>query len=217
MAVMDTLSRGRPTPVLGHSKGGSLMIQLADAQPYRFTHVVNLDGIPYTPPSARRRRARAHEDGRPARSRGWLDHRRRTAYTSRKPGTFEELAERRARMNPRLSIEWLRHLVSVGAREDADGWRWKIDPSMRFGGFGPWRPEWTLLKLPGLPMPFLGDARRRSWRRWAGAPCPSEVFPYLPARRPLRDPRRRRPLRAHRAAATGVAEMVLDFVGTRPA
>ena len=27
---------------------------------------------------------------------------------------------------------------------------------MRFGGFGPWRPEWTITRLPGLPMPFLG-------------------------------------------------------------
>ena len=24
-----------------------MMIQLADAQPYRFSHIVNLDGIPY--------------------------------------------------------------------------------------------------------------------------------------------------------------------------
>ena len=64
---------------------------------------------------------------------------------SASPGTLDELAERRGRMNPRLSPEWLRYLVTVGAREDADGWRWKIDPSMRFGGFGPWRPEWSML------------------------------------------------------------------------
>jgi pimeloyl-ACP methyl ester carboxylesterase len=59
-------------------------------------------------------------------------------------------------MNPRLPIEWLRYLVSVGAIEHPDGWRWKLDPSMRFGGFGPWRPEWTAARLPGLGMPFLG-------------------------------------------------------------
>ncbi len=58
-------------------------------------------------------------------------------------------------MNPRLELDWLRYLVTVGAREDDDGWRWKIDSSMRFGGFGPWRPQWTLYKLPGLSMPFL--------------------------------------------------------------
>ena len=45
MAVMDAITQ-QPAPVIGHSKGGSLMIQLADAQPYRFSHLVNLDGLP---------------------------------------------------------------------------------------------------------------------------------------------------------------------------
>ena len=62
-------------------------------------------------------------------------------------------------MNPRLSIEWLRYLVTVGGREDADGWRWKIDPTMRFGGFGPWRPEWSMMRLPDI-----GDAGARRAR-----------------------------------------------------
>ena len=47
MAVFDHVSPGRPVPVIGHSKGGGMMIQLADAQPYRFSQLVNLDGIPY--------------------------------------------------------------------------------------------------------------------------------------------------------------------------
>ena len=58
-------------------------------------------------------------------------------------------------MNPRLGHEWLRYLVSVGARRDADGWRWKIDPELRFGGAGPWRPAWTLRWLPEFPRPLL--------------------------------------------------------------
>ena len=48
LAVFDHVSPGRPLPVIGHSKGGALMTQLADAQSFRFTHLVNLDGIPYT-------------------------------------------------------------------------------------------------------------------------------------------------------------------------
>ena len=32
--------------VIGHSKGGSLMLQLADALPHRVSHLVNLDGLP---------------------------------------------------------------------------------------------------------------------------------------------------------------------------
>jgi pimeloyl-ACP methyl ester carboxylesterase len=154
MEVMDRITTA-PAPVIGHSKGGGLMIQLADAQPYRFSHVVNLDGIPgkqRLPDVSERERTRMIA----ADIVGWLDHRRTTATNSRKPGTIEELAQRRRAMNPRLSMEWLCHLVTVGAREDPDGWRWKIDASMRFGGFGPWRPEWTITRLPGLPMPFLG-------------------------------------------------------------
>ena len=58
-------------------------------------------------------------------------------------------------MNPRLSEEWLQYLVTVGAREDPDGWRWKIDPTLRFGGFGPWRPEWSMMRLPDIGVPVL--------------------------------------------------------------
>ena len=110
---------------------------------------------------------------------GWLDHRRTTSIASRKPGTLEELARRRGRMNPRLPFEWLCHLVRVGAREDVDGWRWKIDPTMRFGGFGPWRPEWTITRLPGLPMPFLGVLGQEQEEMGWGT-NPKHVLPYLP-------------------------------------
>lgn len=177
MAVMDHFT-DRATPVIGHSKGGALMIQLADAQPYRFTHLVNLDGIPF-----RRNLPDVSEHERTKMMgsdvAGWLDHRRATSTARRKSGTLEELARRRARLNPRLSIEWLCHLVTVGAREDADGWRWKIDPTMRFGGFGPWRPEWTIQRLPGLPMPFLGVLGREQEEMGWGTD-PKDVMPYLP-------------------------------------
>ncbi len=177
MAVMDSVTQ-RPAPVIGHSKGGALMIQLADAQPYRFSHLINLDGIPY------RRRipdVSDHERTRMMASdiTGWLDHRHTLSDASRKPGTLEELARRRGRMNPRLSFEWLCHLVSVGARHDPDGWRWKIDPSMRFGGFGPWRPEWTITRLPGLPMPFLGILGNEQEEMGWGTD-PRKVLPFMP-------------------------------------
>ena len=58
------------------------MIQLADAQPYRFSHLVNLDGLPSkrrVPDVAEHERTRmvAGEIS------GWLDHRRRTADLAR--------------------------------------------------------------------------------------------------------------------------------------
>lgn len=178
LAVFDHVSPGRPVPVVGHSKGGGMMIQLADAQPFRIKSFVNLDGIPYAsvvPDVAEHNRTKMMS----GEVQGWLQHRRSTANATRKPGTLEELAKRRARMNPRLSPEWLLYLASVGAREDDDGWRWKIDASMRFGGFGPWRPEWTVLKLPGLSMPFLAILGRQPEEMGWGTE-PERVLPYLP-------------------------------------
>jgi pimeloyl-ACP methyl ester carboxylesterase len=177
LAVMDTVSPA-PMPVLGHSKGGGLMLQLADACPHRVSHLVNLDGLP-----SKRRMPDVPERERTRMMAGdlasWLDHRRRSATGERKPGTIDELASRRARMNPRLSHEWLRYLVTIGARRDPDGWRWKIDPSMRFGGFGPWRPEWSLLRMPGLGMPFLGVLGGVKEEMGWGT-SPDDVVPYLP-------------------------------------
>ncbi|MEY2455227.1 MAG: hypothetical protein QOK06_321 [Acidimicrobiaceae bacterium] len=157
LAVLDATTRA-PVPFIGHSKGGSVVMQLADACPHRCTHLVNLDGLPSRrnwPDVADHERTRLLS----SEVAGWLDHRRSAADKQRKPGTIDELARRRQRMNPRLSLEWLRYLVPIGAAQDpADPtlWRWKIDPSMRFGGFGPWRPEWSMARMPGLGMPVLG-------------------------------------------------------------
>jgi pimeloyl-ACP methyl ester carboxylesterase len=177
VAVLDAVTT-EAVPVIGHSKGGGLMLQLADAQPHRVSHLVNLDGLPSKRsvpdvPDRERTRLLAGELA------DWLDHRRRAALAARKPGTLDELARRRGRMNPRLPVEWLRYLVTVGARRDPDGWRWKIDAAMRFGGFGPWRPEWSLLRMPGLGMPFLGvlglEFEEMGW-----GTTPADVVGYLP-------------------------------------
>ena len=45
LAVLDSTTRA-PVPFIGHSKGGSLVMQLAEAYPHRCTHLVNLDGLP---------------------------------------------------------------------------------------------------------------------------------------------------------------------------
>ena len=98
-AVFDHVAGRRAVPVIGHSKGGALMIQLADAQPFRFRSLVNIDGIPSKRPIPD---VAEHERTKMLASEltGWLDHRRRTAGGQRKPGTIEELAQRRGRMNP---------------------------------------------------------------------------------------------------------------------
>ena len=103
------------------------------------------------------------------------------ATHARRPGTLDELAERRGRMNPRLEREWLRYLVSVGAREDADGWRWKIDPTLRFGGFGPWQPGVVDDAPARHRRPRAGGARRGS--RPDGLGHPGGGRPLAPAAR----------------------------------
>ncbi len=54
VAVIDSTTRD-PLPIIGHSKGGSLMVQLADSQPHRVSKLVNLDGLPSRTRLARRR------------------------------------------------------------------------------------------------------------------------------------------------------------------
>ena len=177
-AVFDHVAGRRAMPTIGHSKGGALLVQLVDAQPFRFSALVNIDGIP-----SKRRIPDIAEHERTkmltGEVTGWLDHRRRTAGAQRRPGTIDELATRRGRMNPRHSMEWLRYLVTVGAVESDDGWRWKLDPSMRFGGFGPWRPEWSLYRLAGLGVPFYGIlVEIEEEMGWGTAP--DDVLPYVP-------------------------------------
>lgn len=208
LAVADTLSSDA-IPVIGHSKGGGLMMQLAESCPHRVSHLVNIDGLP-----GKRRMADVPERERTrmmaSELTNWLEHRRRSATGARKPGTLDELAARRGRMNPRLPVTWLRYLVTIGARKDPDGWRWKIDPSMRFGGFGPWRPEWSLLRMPGLGMPFLGILGMEMEEMGWGVK-PTDVAPYLPPGAEFHALDTGHFVHIEQPAA--VADLVLDFLG----
>ena len=178
--VFDRVAGRSRIAVVGHSKGGAIMTALADAHPFRFGAFVNLDGIPYRRPGPDvPEHQRAGALGTELAS--WLAHRRRTAGGQRRPGTIAELAARRGMMNPRLPVEWLEYLVTVGGRHDSDGWRWKLDPSMRLGGFGPWRPEWALFRLAGLAVPFLGVLVGAEEPMGWGT-RPEHVSQYLPRR-----------------------------------
>ena len=177
LAVFDSTTR-EPCAAIGHSKGGGLMTQLVQALPHRVRRLVAIDGLPSRRPPpdvSEHERTRLRKEELDA----WLDRRRRVAEIVRKPGTLDDLARRRQRMNPRLSHEWLLYLAAVGTRRDGDGWRWKLDPALRFGGFGPWRPEWSLLRMPGFPVPLLGLlGTEREPMDWGSTP--ETLRPYLP-------------------------------------
>ena len=177
LAVVNSVTDA-PLPVMGHSKGAGVMLQFAAALPHRLSALISLDGIATRRsmpdvPDHERTKLLAGELA------GWLDFRRSVVDRQRRPDTLDGLAARRARMNPRLPREWLRYLVSVGAREDSDGWRWKIDPALRMGGFGPWRPEWGLSRLPGVGSPMLAVmGLQPEMMGWGSRP--DEVEEWLP-------------------------------------
>lgn len=210
LAVLDSVTQA-PMAVIGHSKGGAILTHLIQAMPHRVRAFVNIDGIPtHRPPpdvaDHDRTRLLARELS------GWLDARRSAATRVRKPGTLPELAQRRQRMNPRLSLDWLRYLATIGGRKDADGWRWKIDPVLRPGGFGPHRATWDLRRFASLPVPLLGILATEPEPMGWGTD-PAELEPYLPES-------------AHLVSVEGaghfvhieqpdrVAGMILEFLGT---
>lgn len=177
IAVLDATGR-EPMPMVGHSKGGSMFLQMAEICPHRFWRMVNIDGLPSPhrhPDVAGHQRTKLMA-GEIA---SWLEHRRGIATAVRKPGGVDDLARRRGRMNPRLEHDWLRYLVTVGARLDPDGYRWKIDPALRFGGFGPWRHAWSLNALPAVPVPMLGVLGLQPEMMGWGT-SPEQLEPFLP-------------------------------------
>lgn len=208
LAVVDSVTR-QPAPAIGHSKGGSMLVHVIEALPHRFSRFVAIDGLPFRRPppdvAERERTLMMREE-----IDSWLDHRRRAAGLRRPPGTIDELARRRARMNPRLSHEWLRYLVQHGARRDEDGYRWKIDPSLRMGGFGPWRSRWVTERLPGFAVPMLALLCTESEPMGWGVKR-DDIEPYLPPSASLRViPETGHFIHIERPRET--AELVVDFL-----
>jgi pimeloyl-ACP methyl ester carboxylesterase len=208
LAVLNSITR-EPIPMVGHSKGGAVLMQLCEARPHRVTRYVNIDGMPShfpAPDVADHERTRMRE----SEIASWLDRRLRAGDLARKPGTLEDLARRRGRMNPRLSDEWLRYLVPIGARQDPDGWRWKLDPIMRPGGFGPWRPDWYMERLPGFPVPLLGILATESEAMGWGT-SNAALEPYLPRQAEIVEYPESGHF-VHIEHPRGVADLVLDFL-----
>ena len=150
-------SLGRPGFLLGHSKGGSQVVEAAIHLADEVLGVVNLDG--FGPPPEGFDHPRRRDDAErsvPQRFAQFLDFRRGAAAsrTWRAYESFESMVERRRQQNPRLTPEWLRYFLYHGARRDDDGWRWKVDPHAG-GGFGPWRPDWIADQYGRLPVPLL--------------------------------------------------------------
>lgn len=198
---------GRPAHLVGHSMGGGHAVDTARSAPELARSVVSIDGFG-PPPLTADEEARLCE-----RFAGFLDVRRAAARRGdwRPYPTFDELVERRRAQNPRLPTDWLRYFVFHGARQAADGWRWKSDPLLA-QGFGPWRPEWIAHGYARLHAPMLAivGSENDTW-----GPLPDAVT----------GPRLARIQRLTRATVAGAghfvhmeqpaatAGLILDFLG----
>jgi len=138
---------GRPSFLLGHSKGGGQAADAAMWAPDLVRKLVNIDGFG-PPPLDESQVPTAAKLGE------FLDAHRKPRAAWRAYPTMDDLVERRRAQNPRLSREWLRYFAFHGASEGPEGWRWKSDPLMAVG-FGPWSPEWIGPSYRRLRCPML--------------------------------------------------------------
>ncbi len=168
-----------PVRLVGHSKGGMVATRLAVACPELVSHLVNIDGFPAsdTPsPAPRDDMIEMRLDE----MRRWLD-RRREADLMRRATSPAELARRRRRFAPRVPMSWMQYLVSVGARHDPDGWRWKGDPAMSQLLSNPVRLDWPLAGCNQLRIPVLAVLGLVREMLHLGATVESAA-PFLPVR-----------------------------------
>ncbi len=148
---------GTPVFLLGHSKGGGQATDAAALMPDRVRRLVNLDGFgppegDFTGPGSGDR-----PSGTMAERMAWYLDWRRQLHDH--PGfrvydSIDELAMRRQRQNPRLSMDWLRRFTACGSREVEGGYAWKVDPLVRHG-FGPFKPAWIAPSWQRVTMPVL--------------------------------------------------------------
>lgn len=206
--VLEELGGGRPLPLVGHSKGGVLAIELAAARPDLVAAVVSIDGFV-------RRRAWSGDVVEAATA--WLDARR--APRPRRSGTAAELGARRAKVNPGVPPDVVRHLVATGARRGEDErWHWKGDPVATAAPPHGWSAEHSLGVLAGLGQPFLG-LRAGVDSAFAGQPPVEAIQASLPRRGRLEVLATLGHF-AHAEAPGQVASVVLPFLlpflGERP-
>lgn len=117
-ALLDLYHPDAPVKVVGHSLGGNVSATYAGLRPHRIEKLVTLEGLGL---------ARTNTDDAPKRLEKWLDQQREPprfkTYAS-----FDEVAERLKRTNPRLNDERALFLARHWARETARGVELVSDP-----------------------------------------------------------------------------------------
>ena len=110
-ALLDLYQPAAPVYVVGHSMGGNIAVTYAGARPERIGRLVTLEGLGL---------ARAGPQSAPRRLVQWLDALREPP-AFRPYASFDQVAQRLKKNNPRLSDEKAQFLARHWATEEATG------------------------------------------------------------------------------------------------
>ncbi len=125
--LIDTLGMDR-FMLVGHSFGGTLCARYAAMFPERVERLVLVEGFGAAPAVF----TQWNEQGSVARSRQWLEARRRAlARPAQVFASVEAACEQLRSANPDLSEEQAAHLGRHAVRREGQGWVWKSDPQMK--------------------------------------------------------------------------------------
>jgi pimeloyl-ACP methyl ester carboxylesterase len=125
--LIDTIGVPR-FALVGHSFGGTVCARYAAMFPERVERLVLMEGFGPAPAVF----ARWNEEGSVARSRQWLEARRKAlARPAQVFGSVEAAIAQMRAANPDLSDEQVVHLGRHAVRPQGQGWVWKSDPQMR--------------------------------------------------------------------------------------
>jgi pimeloyl-ACP methyl ester carboxylesterase len=141
---------GSPVRFIGHSFGGGQALCAAAAFPDDVKWLVNIDGLG-PPPEAFEERDLVEITTNAFATIERLLERGPRQYPSR-----EDMAQRRRKINVRMSEEWAAHLVEHGSRPGRDGgFEWKFDPIFNVGLGGPFTIEGLLAEHGRVRCPVL--------------------------------------------------------------
>ena len=175
--IAQLLDQKRLSPItlIGHSLGGSIVLQYAGIYPERIARVVSIEGFG-PPPQMIEERARQPASER---MRRWIEgvH----GMASRMPRCYENLEHAVARMqeaNPHRSPEQAKHLTIHGTHQNEDGsFTWKFDNYVRV--FSPYafnsteaREMWSRIGCPTLLI--------RGTESWASDPVADGRAAHFP-------------------------------------
>jgi pimeloyl-ACP methyl ester carboxylesterase len=150
-----------PVGLIGHSFGGGQCLCVAGAFPELARWVVSIDGL--GPP----RDQLEGGDAVAAATQGFEALERLWTSSPRHYPSVEDLAERRRRINVRLSEEWALHLATHGSRPTDDGRvEWKFDRTFSVGLGGPFTRDLLLeeYRLVQCPVLVLTGTEPDTWR-----------------------------------------------------